>query len=190
MPGVESARSLARGSVGHNTRATQVRGILAANTRATEQSQDGETGNRPDARALIPVVQYDFPPSDRSHRRAGDAVLPAGRRIRAGVAALPVSRSAPGLPTVITPEVRTIGGIAGTRRRAAWQPLTGQDPVGTGRHRRAHGILPGRLHPGHRARPHRRRRHARMAVSRPSCSPERMRPAGFSAAPAPLQRCS
>jgi len=29
-----------------------------------------------------------------------------------------VSRSAPGLPTVITPEVRTIGGIAGTRRRA------------------------------------------------------------------------
>ena len=46
---------------------------------------------------------------------------------------LPVSRSAPGLPTVITPEVRTIGGIAGTRRRAVWQPLTGQDPVGTGR---------------------------------------------------------
>jgi len=31
---------------------------------------------------------------------------------------LPVSRSAPGLPAVITPEVRTIGGIAGTRRRA------------------------------------------------------------------------
>jgi len=31
---------------------------------------------------------------------------------------------------------------------------------------------------------------ARMAVSSPSCSPERMRPAGFSAAPAPLQRCS
>jgi len=31
---------------------------------------------------------------------------------------LPVSRSAPGLPTVITPEVRTIGGIAGTGRRA------------------------------------------------------------------------
>jgi hypothetical protein len=43
---------------------------------------------------------------------------------------LPVSRSAPGLPTVITPEVRTIGGIAGTRRRAAWQPLTGQDRSG------------------------------------------------------------
>jgi hypothetical protein len=42
---------------------------------------------------------------------------------------LPVSRSAPGLPTVITPEVRTIGGIAGTRRPggAAWRPLTGQD---------------------------------------------------------------
>jgi hypothetical protein len=86
VPGVESARSLTRGSVGHNTRATQVRGIRAANTRATEQSQDGGTGNRPDARALIPVVQDDFPPSDRSHRRAGDAVLPAGRRIRAGVA--------------------------------------------------------------------------------------------------------
>ena len=37
-------------------------------------------------RALIPVVQDDFPPSDRSYRRAGDAVLPAGRRIRGGVA--------------------------------------------------------------------------------------------------------
>ena len=30
----------------------------------------------------------------------------------------------------------------------------------------------------------------RMAVSRPSCLPERMRPAGFSAAPAPFQRRS
>lgn len=47
-----------------------------------------------------------------------------------------------------------------------------------------------RLYPGHRVRPHRHRRHARMAVSRPFCSPERMRPAGSSAVPAPFQRCS
>ena len=43
---------------------------------------------------------------------------------------LTVSRSAPGLPAVITPEVRTIGGIAGTGRggvAAADRPGPGRD---------------------------------------------------------------
>jgi hypothetical protein len=43
----------------------------------------------------------------------------------------PVSRSAPGLPTVITPEVRAIGGIAGTRRRAGG--VAAADRPGPGR---------------------------------------------------------
>jgi len=86
-------------------------------------------------RALISVVQDDFRPSDRSYRRAGDAVLPAGRRIRLGVA------GADGQPLRSRPASSDHAGGTHDRRDrrhpapggAAWQPLTGQDPVGTGR---------------------------------------------------------
>ena len=46
---------------------------------------------------------------------------------------LPVSHSAPGLPTVITLEVRTIGGIAGTRRRAGGVAAAGRPGPGRDR---------------------------------------------------------
>jgi hypothetical protein len=133
VPGVASARSLARESVRHNTRATQVRGIRAANPSATEQSQDGGTGNRSDARpdpgrpGRLPTHLTDLIVEQVTLFCLREDGFAQELRV------LPVSRSAPGPPTVITPEVRTIGGIAGTRRRAAWQPQTGQDPVGTGR---------------------------------------------------------
>ena len=83
--------------------------------------------------ALIPVVRDDFPPhlTDLAVEQVTLFCLREdgfAQELRV----LAVSHSAPGLPTVTTPEVRTIGGMTGTRRPggAAWQPLIGQDPVG------------------------------------------------------------
>jgi hypothetical protein len=94
------------------------------------KTADQETGPM---RALIPVVRDDFPPhlTDLAVEQVTLFCLREdgfAQELRV----LSVSHSAPGLPTVTTPEVRTIGGIVGTRRPggAAWQPLIGQDPVG------------------------------------------------------------
>ena len=70
-------------------------------------------------RALIPVVQDNFPPH-LTDLTVEQVMLFCLREdgFAQELRVLPVSRSAPSLPTVIMPEVRTIGGVAGTRRRA------------------------------------------------------------------------